>query len=187
MRRTLDALYAAGLWAACLAMAAIAALVLAQVGGRVLDRALAAAGAAPVGFAVPSLAEIGGFLFVASAFLALPATLRAGVHVRVTLLTGAVRGQAGRALTGLVLAVAAGLAGFAAWNAGAQAWDSLAFGSVSYGVVAVPLWIPQGAMTLGLALLLVAVLDELWTLAHGRPAAFAAAEAARGEDAGGGR
>ena len=42
-----------------------------------------------IGLQVPSLAEIGGFLFVAAAFLALPATLRAAGHVRVTMLAKA--------------------------------------------------------------------------------------------------
>jgi TRAP-type C4-dicarboxylate transport system permease small subunit len=85
MRKALDALYAGALVGACLAMVAIAALVFLQVGGRVVDRMLTWFGASRIGFAVPSLTEIGGFLFVAAVFLALPATLRAAGHVRVTL------------------------------------------------------------------------------------------------------
>ena len=133
------------------------------------------------GLAVPSLAEIGGFLFVAAAFLALPATLRAGVHVRVTLLTGALRGAAARAVATLTLCLAAALAAFAAWSAAAQVADSLAFDAVSYGVIRVPLWIPQLAMTAGLALLLLALLDELAAVLRGRTPAHARAEAARGD------
>ena len=64
--------------------------------------------------------------------------------------------------------------------------DSVAFGSVSYGVVRVPLWLPQGAMTAGLALLLLALLDELVMLLRGDAPAYAAAEAARGAEAEGG-
>jgi TRAP-type C4-dicarboxylate transport system permease small subunit len=180
LRRTLDGLYGAGLAGACLAMVAIAVLVLAQVAGRIVDRAALALGRDPLGLAVPSLAEIGGFLFVGAACLALPATLRAAGHVRVTLALGRIPPGPARALTGLVLALGAGLAGFATWHSAAQALDSLAFASTSFGIVRVPLWIPQGVMTLGLGLLLVALLDELVTLLAGGTPAFRRAETARG-------
>ena len=161
MRRILDTIYGAALVAACGAMVAIAALVAVQVAGRLIDRVALALGAAPVGISIPSLAEIGGFLFVGAATLALPATLRAGGHIRVTLLTGALPGRLGRAVAGLVLLAGLVLAGFATWHAGVQAWDSWAFNTLSYGMVRVPLWIPQGVMTLGFALLALALADDL--------------------------
>jgi TRAP-type C4-dicarboxylate transport system permease small subunit len=180
LRRALDGLYGAGLSGACLSMVAIAVLVLAQVMGRIIDRAALALGRDPLGLAVPSLAEIGGFLFVATACLALPATLRAAGHVRVTLALGALAPGAARVLTGVVLVLATGLASFAAWHSAVQAMDSLTFASTSFGIVRVPLWIPQGVMTLGLGLFVVALVDELVTLIKGGTPAFRAAEAARG-------
>jgi TRAP-type C4-dicarboxylate transport system permease small subunit len=164
---------------ACLAMVAIAVLVLVQILGRVLDRALMIAGATPIGFSIPSLSDFGGFLFVASATLALPATLRAGGHVRVSLLLNIGGPKAQRVLGVLVLLAAIGLAGFATWHAGAQALDSWRFNAVSFGMVRVPLWIPQGVMTLGFALLLLALIDELVTALRGQVTAFQRAEDAR--------
>jgi len=183
MRRMLDAVYGTGLVAACAAMVAIAALVGAQILGRVADRLLLGLGREPWGLAIPGLSEIGGFLFVAAAMLALPATLRAGGHVRVTLLAGVLRGPAGRGAAVLVLLAALVLAGFAAWHSGVQALDSWTFNTRSFGMVRTPLWIPQAVMTLGLGLLVVAVLDELVAVLRGRTAGYQAAEAER---AGGG-
>ncbi|WP_322894197.1 MULTISPECIES: TRAP transporter small permease [unclassified Yoonia] len=176
MRKVLDALYAVALAIACLAMVAIAVLVLVQILGRVLDRALIFAGATPLGFSIPSLSDFGGFLFVASATLALPATLRAGGHVRVSLLLNIGGPVVQRILGILVLMVALGLAGFATWHSGLQVLDSWRFNAVSFGMVQVPLWIPQGVMTLGFGLLLVAVADELVTALRGQVTSFQRAE-----------
>jgi len=180
MRRSLDTVYAAGLVAACMAMVAIAVLVGVQILGRIADRAALWLGFDPWGVAIPGLSEIGGFLFVAAATLALPATLRSGGHVRVTLLAGLMQGLVGRIVAALMLAAALALAGFAAWHSGAQALDSWQFNTRSFGMVRTPLWIPQGVMTLGFVLLLVAVLDEMVAVLRGRTASYQDAEAARG-------
>lgn len=181
MRRVLDHIYNAALGAACLAMIAIAVLVFAQILGRIIDRALILSGAHPLGLAIPSLSDFGGFLFVAAATLALPATLRAAGHVRVTLALALLGSRVGGVLTVAVLAIALALAGFAAWHSGVQMWDSLSFNTVSFGMVKVPLWIPQGVMTLGFGLLALAVLDELLSALRGQTPAFRLAEAKRSE------
>ena len=179
MRRALDLLYAACLVASAACLVAIASLVFVQIGGRILDRVLLSLGAAAQGIQVPSLAEIGGFLFVAAAFLALPATLRAAGHVRVTILARLLPPGPGRIATALVLAAALALACFAAWHSGLQALDSWQFDSVSFGMIPIPLWIPQGVMTFGLAVFAVALADELAAALRGGTPAFVAAEAAR--------
>lgn len=179
-RKVLDLMYGGALVAACLSMVVIGILVGVQILGRILDRVALAAGAQPLGIAVPGLSEIGGFLFVAAATLALPATLRAGGHVRVTLAAGLMRGMVARAMTVFVLGSALVLAVFATWHSGAQAWDAWAFNARSFGMVRTPLWIPQGVMTFGFALLALAVLDELLTVLRGGRAAYQEAEAARG-------
>lgn len=179
MRRLLDAVYAGALGAACLSMVTIALLVLIQILARVLDRVLVLIGTSPIGFSIPSLSDFGGFLFVAAATLALPATLRGGGHVRVSLLLNIGGPALRRALTVLVLVAALGLSVFAAWHSGAQALDSWRFNTVSFGMVRVPLWIPQGVMTLGFALLAVAVADELIAALRGKDTSYQRAEDAR--------
>ena len=153
MRSLLDRLYAAALWLSAASFALIALLVLIQVLGRLTDRAARALGAPPPGITIPSLAEIGGFLFLGGVFLGLAGTFAAGGHVRVTLLTRSLAQGAERWLGALVAAGAAGLAAFATWSSWLQFADSLRFNSVSFGMVKVPLALPQGVMTFGLLLL----------------------------------
>ena len=182
MRKALDAVYGAALVGACLAMIAIATLVLIQVLGRVIDRGLVMLGASRIGISIPSLAEIGGFLFVAAAFLALPATLRAAGHVRVTLLLRFLGPLGNRILAALVLILASGLAGFAAWHATLQAIDAYNLGRVSYGLIRIPLWVPQSVMALGLVIFTLALVDELVAALRGRDPAFREAERQREEE-----
>lgn len=184
MRRIFDTVYGGALVAACAAMVGIAVLVLVQVLGRIADRAALTMGLEPPGIAVPGLAEIGGFLFVAAACLALPATLRAGGHVRVTLALGLMGPRLGRAMTGLVLLAALALACFAAWHTGMQALDSWWFNTRSFGMIRTPLWIPQSVMTAGFALLALALADELLTLLRGALPAFRQAEDSRTTEGG---
>ena len=149
---------------ACLAIAALAAMIVVQVAARALDAVLALLGLPITGFIVPSLAEIAGFLFVAGTFLALASTLREGVHIRVTLLIDHVPGGPGgvisRTLRTLAALLGAALFGYAAWHAWELTADSVRFGEVSYGILAIPLAIPQSAMTAGLLVFALAMVNE---------------------------
>lgn len=182
MRAALDRIYGAALVLSCLCLAAIAVMVLVQVAGRLIDRLAVALGAAPLQIMVPSLAELSGFLLVAGVFLAMPAALQSGTHVRVTMIAGNLPPMAGRVLTMAVLIMAALLTLWAAWYAGDQALDSWQFNSRSFGMVKTPLWIPQAAMTAGLVLLALALIDALVVMARGGVPAFLAAETAAAAD-----
>ena len=64
------------------------------------------------------------------------------------------------------------------WHLASFAWYSYQFGDVSSGVIRVPLWVPQAAMTLGAAILTIALADELVRVIRlGRPSFRAAEEA----------
>ena len=89
MRRFLDTLYRATLWLSALCLAAIALLVGAQLAGRILDGTLALLHLPRTDFVILSLDEICGYLLAAASFMALAGTLKAGVHIRVTMLLGA--------------------------------------------------------------------------------------------------
>lgn len=184
MRKALDALYGAALVGACLSMVLIASLVLIQVLARILDRVVMLFGMPRYGFIIPSLAEIGGFLFVASAFLALPAALRSAGHVRVTLALRYLGARGDRIMTAFVLVVALALAVFATWSIASLTMSSYERGSVSYGLIAISLWIPQAVMTTGLGILVIALLDELLAVLRGGEAAFRTVE--RNREIGGG-
>jgi TRAP-type C4-dicarboxylate transport system permease small subunit len=176
MRRILDRTYETALWLAAATFAAIAVLVLAQILGRLTDRVARSLDLPPPGLTIPSLAEFGAFLFTGAVFLGLAGTLQAGSHVRVKLLLRALPEAARRWLGAAVCAAAAALACFATWSSALQVADSLRFGSVSYGMIPIPLAIPQGVMTAGLALFAIALIDAAVTLARGDEAAFDTAE-----------
>lgn len=161
MRKLLDGLYTftLALSAACLVV--ILVLVGAQIGGQIFDSVLKLFGYPPYGFLIPSLSEIGGYLFGAASFLALGATLKRGAHIRVTMLLGAVGPGFRKAFEFWALIAGFVIAAYATWSLGQLAYFSWKFGDVSSGLLPIKYWIPQSAMTLGLATLCVALLDEL--------------------------
>jgi TRAP-type C4-dicarboxylate transport system permease small subunit len=170
LRVVLDRLYNVALYVAAACLVLIAALVGAQVIGRLYDVLLMLFGHRPYGFLVPSLAELAGYLLAAASFLALAATLKRGAHIRVTILLASVSNGARRLLELWALAAGAVFVAFICWHLALFAYDSFRFKEVSYGIIPMPLWIPQAVMTVGALTLLVALLDELLiTLRTGRP------------------
>ena len=161
MGRTLDRIYlAAGILAgACIV--AICLLISAQILLNGLGRAF------PDTFptTIPSYADYAGFMLAAATFLALAHTLRAGGHVRVTLLTGMMPRRLGVAADAAVLCLGLALAGGVAWFMAALTFESAHYGDMSPGIVPIPLALPQGVATAGLVLLCVALVHTLAELA----------------------
>jgi len=181
MRSLLDRFYALTLWLAAACVVAIAVLVGLQVAGRIADLLLKLSGRPPYGFMVASLAEIAGYLLATATFLALAGTLKRGAHIRVTMLLGTVPERARYVLEVWALAAGAALVAFMTLSVVQLAYDSIRFREVSYGLIPVPLAIPQIAMAVGLAALLIALLDELaLTWRTGRPSFRAGEEALTG-------
>jgi len=187
MRRMLDGLYALSGWAAALFIVAIAALVAAQVSLNLADKVLGGLGLPRLGVTIPSYADFTGFFLAAASFLALAGTFRAGGHIRVTLLTSRLGGAAGRMVEVFAVALAAAATLYFTWFTGLLVLESLEFGDMSSGMVAVPIWIPQSGMLAGLAVLSVALIDELSGLLRGDKPSYAGkgedllADPARGE------
>lgn len=140
-------------------------MTLAQIGGRLL------------GFAARSYDDFAGFAMAASFFLGLAWTMRCGEHIRVSLLLEQLKGRARRALEIACLAVSLFLCGYFAWYAIDMTWTSYQLNDVSQGLVAVPLWIPQLAMALGLVVLAIALADDLLVALRGGVPSYEAAEA----------
>lgn len=178
MRTALDHFYNILLALAAACLLVILVLVGAQVGGQVYDALLRLFGQPPYGFLIPSVPEISGYLFGAGSFLALAATLKRGAHIRVTMLLGSVPAGFRRWLELWALAAGFAIALYATWSLGALTYSSWRFGDVSSGLFPVRYWIPQSAMTLGLAGLCIALVDEfLFVLRAGTPS-FTQAESA---------
>jgi TRAP-type C4-dicarboxylate transport system permease small subunit len=158
MRRALDLLYDGAGLVAGLFMFATLAFVVIGIAGRLLH------------FHLPGTDAYAGYMMAACAFLALAHTLRRGEHIRVTLLLQQLPDKAGRSLQVLSHVIGAAFAAFLAWYSARLVWQSRMFNDISTSNDATPLWIPQLAMAVGSAILLVAVLDETIALVRRRGA-----------------
>jgi TRAP-type C4-dicarboxylate transport system permease small subunit len=165
LRSGLDKLYMASGYVACLFLALIGVTIILQIVGRYLNFAFDAT-------------EVSGFAMAASTFLGLAYTLRSSAHIRVNLLVSRF-GATGKRAAEIWCTGVATLAGlYFTWYAAAMAIESYAFGDVSPGLMAVPIWIPQVPMVLGLAILTIAFMDELAAVLRGKQPDFQDAEAA---------
>ena len=158
MRKLLDWLYTGSGILAGVFLILIAVLSLAQICGRLL------------GFAAYSFDDFAGYCMAASSFLGLAHTYRRNEHIRVALLVDRFSGNKRQVLETLCLTASTFLIGFFAWYATDMVWTSYAIDDVSQGLVSVPLWLPQSGMALGLAIMSIALLDDLIiVLARGTP------------------
>lgn len=170
MRRALDTLYRAALWASALCLVAIALLVGVQLAARLIDGVLGLLHLPRTEFVILSLNEICGYFLAAASFLALAGTLKAGAHIRVTLILGALGERVRRYVELWAFGFAAACAGYMTGHLANFAWVSFRFHEVSPGVVRVPLVYPQATMALGALILTIALVDELFIVAtRGRP------------------
>lgn len=149
MRKFLERLYTGSGVLAGVFLILIAALSLTQISGRLL------------GFDAYSFDDFAGFCMAASSFLGLAHTYRRNEQIRVTIAIDRLGGGKRRVMEALCLMASAFLIGFFAWYAADMVITSYQINDVSQGLVAVPLWVPQSGMALGLAIMTIALLDDL--------------------------
>jgi TRAP-type C4-dicarboxylate transport system permease small subunit len=155
MRRSLDFLYAA-----CGVLAALSVVgILATVAFQVVSRYLA------VTF---DATEISGFLLAAAIFLGLAYTFHSGAHIRMTSLIHNATGRGKRNIELFCTALSALAAAYFTGHVVAMVIDSYNFGDRSPGLMAVPFWIPQIPMAIGIAVLAIAFVDEFVSVLSGK-------------------
>lgn len=164
MRRALDLMYRLSGGLAAFFLAMIGVTIVAQILGRILNFTFDAT-------------EISGFCMAASLFLGHAYAFNSGSHIRVNLLISRLGLGAKRWVE--IWCCALGAAGFAffAWNAWEMTFESYSFGDVSPGLMAVPFWLPQIGMSLGVTMLSIGFLDELVQVLAGKQPQFLDAEA----------
>lgn len=104
--------------------------------------------------------EVNTYLLMAEGTLAAPWALRRGAHFRVTLLTDKLPRRAQQIIAVVGNAVAAGLFAVLSWQAWDLTADTLARDIRSGTSLDAPLFLPQGAIALGMALLSLAFVSE---------------------------
>jgi TRAP-type C4-dicarboxylate transport system permease small subunit len=183
MRRALDTLYRASGAIAAASIVLIMLIVLAQVLLNFADWVLAQFTGKSFGLLVPSYATFAGYALAAATFFALAYSLRCGAHIRVTLVTRSMPPalrrvvECGAGLLGLLIG------GLMTVYMTEHAYDAWRFGDMSFGLIPVPLWIPQCILIAGSAVFTIACIDTTLEALRGRPsAAFAHDDGAHPED-----
>lgn len=157
LRASLDKLYDVCGYIAAAFMAGIAVAILAQMIARMRGITL-------------DSTEAAGFCLAASTFFGLAHTFRRGAHVRITLLAGRLSPGAKRRVEILNCLLGAAVIGFLGWHVSQLALQSYQFNDISPGLLAMPFWIPQLGVAVGIIVLAIALIDELlWLLAGGAP------------------
>jgi TRAP-type C4-dicarboxylate transport system permease small subunit len=167
LRRALDRLYAASGAFAAICLAAVCALMLAQAFGREL------------GFLIRGADDIVAWLTAGAASFALGHTFRHGELVRVGLVLEQLGPRGRRVFELFALGVTALFVGYMTWAVARFVYESWKFNEVAQGLIKVPIWIPQLSLVLGVAIFLVAVLDELVAVLGREKPAYQRAEEAR--------
>ncbi len=135
--------------AAAASLAAIAVIIAAQIVMRLM------------GQQIPAADDFAAWAMASAAFLALPYALRKGDHIRVTLLAHMLPQSWQHAIELLATATGSALAVWGAWHAVDFVLDSWQYNELAQGMLAVPLWIPQLSMAVGMALLALTMLERL--------------------------
>ncbi len=157
MRHLLDKTYRGSAWIAAFAILAIALLVSSQVLLNIATRVFNL----PLPSSIPSYADFAGFMLAAATFLAMPYTFRSGGHIKVSLITARLPAPVQLTAEIIALGLAAFLTGFTCVYVVMLVHESWHFNDLSNGTIAVPLWIPQCTMAVGMILLFVSILDAL--------------------------
>jgi TRAP-type C4-dicarboxylate transport system permease small subunit len=116
--------------------------------------------------------ELSGFFLAAASFLGLAYTFRAGAHIRMTALIHRATGTRKRNIELFCTALSAVSLAYFTCYAADMALDSFIIGDKSPGLMAVPFWIPQIPMVVGLAGLTVAFVDEFVEVLYGKDPNF---------------
>lgn len=164
MRKILDSIYKAGGYLSAFFLVLICLLVVCQVSLNCIDRISTLLTGTAIGLTIPSYADFTGFFLAAASFLALAYTMRAGGHIRVTLFYSNFSNGAQQVLEGLCLLLATATTLYFTYYTGSLVLESLEYNDLSSGMIAVPIWIPQSSMFLGLVILSISLLDD--TVCH---------------------
>jgi TRAP-type C4-dicarboxylate transport system permease small subunit len=170
MRLLLDGFYKFCAFLACLCVLGILGSVILQVVARFAQFTFDAT-------------EISGFFLAAASFLGLAYTFKAGAHIRMTAVISKATGARKRNIelfcTGLSTIA---MVYFTTYTVDMML-DSLMIGDKSPGLMAVPFWIPQISMVIGLLGLTIAFADEFVCVLYGKDPNFKDVEQLEVEEA----
>jgi TRAP-type C4-dicarboxylate transport system permease small subunit len=155
VRRVLDLLYLGAGYAAGVFLFAIFAIMMVMSIGR------------QFALNIPAGDDFASWCMAAMAFLGLAHTFKRGEMIRVGLLLERLHGRSKQVAEIVALGVAMAFVLYFTRHAVQMTYDSWRFNDVAQGVVALPLWIPQLGFAGGLAILSIALIDEMVNVVRG--------------------
>lgn len=156
LRRALDGLYlGAGYLAAIFLLAIFAIMMLMSVGRQ-------------FALNIPAGDDFASWCMAAMAFLGLAHTFKRGEMIRVGMVLERLSARPKRIAEIVALAIATAFVLYYTRHAAQMTYDSWRFNDMAQGVVALPLWIPQLGFSGGLAILSIALIDEMVNVVRGR-------------------
>lgn len=173
--RVIDIASLAGGVVAAVALALLTIIILLEVGVRLLSGFIAGLPAGMPG-AWENSAYLMGTAFMAGAAM----TLRAGSHIRVSVLLGQVPAGARSVLELVSTVMGLALTGFLAWSMVLFTMASYNRGQTSIASDT-PIWIPEAAITLGCLLLALQMFGRLLAIVAGEPTELAHLKASAAE------
>jgi TRAP-type C4-dicarboxylate transport system permease small subunit len=155
LRRALDGLYLYAGYAAGIFLLVIFAIMMIMSVGR------------QFAVNIPGGDDFASWCMTAMAFLGLAHTFKRGEMIRVGLLLERLHGRTKQIAEIVALGIATAFVLYFARHAVQMTYDSWRFNDMAQGVVALPLWIPQLGFAGGLAILSIALIDELVNVISG--------------------
>lgn len=149
VRNLLDGLYLCAGWLAGLFLIAIFLLMMGLSAGR------------KFGLNIPAGDDFAAWSMAAMAFLGLAHTFKSGEMIRVGLLIDRFSGRTRQIIEVVALLVGIVFVGYFAWHAINFTYYSWLTNEVATGIVPLKMWIPQLGYSGGLAILTIAMVDEL--------------------------
>jgi TRAP-type C4-dicarboxylate transport system permease small subunit len=149
LRRALDLLYLYAGYAAGVFLFVIFAIMMVMSIGR------------QFALNIPAGDDFASWCMAAMAFLGLAHTFKRGEMIRVGLLLERLHGRTKQIAETVALGIAAAFVLYFTRHAVQMTYDSWRFNDMAQGVVALPLWIPQIGFAGGLAILSIALIDEM--------------------------
>jgi TRAP-type C4-dicarboxylate transport system permease small subunit len=155
LRRVLDGIYLFAGYAAGIFLLAIFAIMMVMSVGR------------QFALNIPAGDDFASWCMAAMAFLGLAHTFKRGEMIRVGLLLERLRGRTKQIAEIVALGISTVFILYFTRHAAQMAYDSWRFNDMAQGVVALPLWIPQLGFVAGLAILSIALIDEIVNVVGG--------------------
>ncbi len=164
IRNALNFLYKASGWGAALSIVVICIIVTIQTTLTLIDKIVKYITGNAIGLSLPSYGDFTGFFLTSATFLALTYTFRQGEHIRVNLFINLLPASFHRGIEIWCTSLAAVISIYFTWYSAMLVMESFTYNDLSPGMIAVPIWIPQNGMFLGLLILSIALIDELISL-----------------------